>query len=229
MREKMKKVEMEGRENSVKEKITNKKSLITFFVILLILIFIIFFIKNNYKNFKTGNNMSNKSIEEIEEYILNISSYAATVQVTIESNKNTNKYVLSQQYISPNKSKQIVLEPSNIAGLEIEADGQKLSINNTRFNLSKIYDNYEYVVENFLNLESFIEDYKSCKETGKTKLYEEDDEFVLEVEQNSNKYVFNKKLYISKATGKPTKLLINDINEKTVVYILYNEISINDL
>ena len=213
----------------MKEKITNKKSLITFFVILLILIFIIFFIKNNYKNFKTGNNMSNKSIEEIEEYILNISSYAATVQVTIESNKNTNKYVLSQQYISPNKSKQIALEPSNIAGLEIEADGQKLSINNTRFNLSKIYDNYEYVVENFLNLESFIEDYKSCKETGKTKLYEEDDEFVLEVEQNSNKYVFNKKLYISKATGKPTKLLINDINEKTVVYILYNEISINDL
>ena len=213
----------------MKEKITNKKSLITFFVILLILIFIIFFIKNNYKKFKTGNNMSNKSIEEIEEYILNISSYAATVQVTIESNKNTNKYVLSQQYISPNKSKQIVLEPSNITGLEIEADGQKLSINNTRFNLSKIYDNYEYVVENFLNLESFIEDYKSCKETGKTKLYEEDDEFVLEVEQNSNKYVFNKKLYISKATGKPTKLLINDINEKTVVYILYNEISINDL
>lgn len=220
---------MEGRENSVKEKITNKKSLITFFVILLILIFIIFFIKNNYKNFKTGNNMSNKSIEEIEEYILNISSYEATVQVTIESNKNTNKYVLSQQYISPNKSKQIVLEPSNIEGLEIEADGQKLSINNTRFNLSKIYDNYKYVVENFLNLESFIEDYKSCKEQGKTKLYEEDDEFVLEVEQNSNKYVFNKKLYISKATGKPTKLLINDINEKTVVYILYNEISINDL
>ena len=213
----------------MKEKKTNKKTLITFFVILLILIFIIFLIKNNYKNFKTGNNMSNKNIGEIEEYILNISSYEATVQVTIESNKNTNKYVLSQQYISPNKSKQIVLEPSNIEGLEIEYDGQKLSINNTRFNLSKIYDNYEYVVENFLNLESFIEDYKLCKEQQKTNLYEENDEFVLAIEQNSNKYLFNKKLYISKATGKPTKLLINDINEKTVVYILYNEISINDL
>lgn len=213
----------------MKEKIKNKKFLITFFVILLISIFIIFFIKNNYKNFKTGNNMSNKSIEEIEEYILNISSYEATVQVTIESNKNTNKYVISQQYISPNKSKQIVLEPSNIEGLEIEYDGQKLSINNTRLNLSKIYENYEYVVGNFLNLESFIEDYKSCKEQGKTILYEENNEFVLEVEQNNNKYVFNKKLYISQETGKPTKLLIDDINEKTVVYILYNEISINDL
>ena len=213
----------------MKEKIKNKKFLITFFVILLILIFIIFFMKINYKNFKTGNNMSNKSIEEIEEYILNISSYEATVQVTIESNRNTNKYVISQQYISPNKSKQIVLEPSNIEGLEIEYDGQKLSINNTRLNLSKIYENYEYVVGNFLNLESFIEDYKSCKEQGKTILYEENNEFVLEVEQNNNKYVFNKKLYISQETGKPTKLLIDDINEKTVVYILYNEININDL
>ena len=180
----------------MKEKIANKKFLITFFVILLISIFIIFFIKNNYKNFEIGNNMSNKSIEEIEEYILNISSYEATVQVTIESNRNTNKYVISQQYISPNKSKQIVLEPSNIEGLEIEYDGQKLSINNTRLNLSKIYENYEYVVGNFLNLESFIEDYKSCKEQGKTILYEENNEFVLEVEQNNNKYVFNKKLYI---------------------------------
>ena len=213
----------------MKEKIANKKFLITFFVILLISIFIIFFIKNNYKNFKTGNNMSNKSIEEIEEYILNISSYEATVQVTIESNRNTNKYVISQQYISPSKSKQIVLEPSNIEGLEIEYDGQKLSINNTRLNLSKIYENYEYVVGNFLNLESFIEDYKSCKEQGKTILYEENNEFVLEVEQNNNKYVFNKKLYISQEIGKPTKLLIDDINEKTVVYILYNEININDL
>ena len=213
----------------MKEKIKNKKCLITFFVILLILIFIIFFMKINYKNFKTGNNMSNKSIEEIEKYILNISSYEATVQVTIESNRNTNKYVISQQYISPSQSKQIVLEPSNIEGLEIEYDGQKLSINNTRLNLSKIYENYEYVVGNFLNLESFIEDYKSCKEQGKTILYEENNEFVLEVEQNNNKYVFNKKLYISRETGKPTKLLINDINEKTVVYILYNEININDL
>ena len=213
----------------MKEKIANKKFLITFFVILLISIFIIFFIKNNYKNFEIGNNMSNKSIEEIEEYILNISSYEATVQVTIESNRNTNKYVISQQYISPSKSKQIVLEPSNIEGLEIEYDGQKLNINNTRLNLSKIYENYEYVVGNFLNLESFIEDYKSCKEQGKTILYEENNEFVLEVEQNNNKYVFNKKLYISQETGQPTKLLINDINERTVVYILYNEISINDL
>ena len=203
--------------------------IISICIIIVNLIFIIFFIKNDYKNLKAGNNMSNKNIEEIEEYILNISSYEATVEVTIESNKNTNKYILLQQYLSPNLSKQIVLEPSNIEGLEIMYDGQSLSINNTKLNLNKVYENYEYVIDNYLNLESFIADYKACKEKNKTKLYEENDEYVLEANIENSEYIYNKKLYISKKAGNPTKLLIEDVNEKTLVYILYNEIKINGL
>lgn len=196
---------------------------------LLLLIFIIFLLKNNYKILKTGNNMSNKSIEEIEKYILNIGSYEATIQVTIESNKNTNRYVLNQKYVSPNQSKQIVLEPANIEGLEIVYDGQNLHVNNTKLNLSKIYENYEYIADNFLTLESFIEDYNHCKKEGKNRLSEDEKEYILEAELNRSKYVYIKKLYISKETGKPTQMLIEDINEKTIVYILYNEININDL
>ena len=173
--------------------------------------------------------MSNKNIEEIEGYILNISSYEATIQVTIESNKNTNKYVLFQQYISPNKSKLIMLEPSNIAGLEITNDGNNLTITNTKLNLNNVYDNYEYVVGNQMSLETFILEYKTCKEQNKAKLYEENDEYILEANVEQNKYIYNKRLYISKKTGNPTKLLIQDVNEKTLVYILYNEIKINDL
>ena len=196
---------------------------------LLLLIFIIFLLKNNYKILKTGNNMSNKSIEEIEKYILNIGSYEATIQVTIESNKNTNRYVLNQKYVSPNQSKQIVLEPANIEGLEIVYDGQNLHVNNTKLNLSKVYENYEYIADNFLTLESFIEDYNHCKKEGKNRLSEDEKEYILEAELNRSKYVYIKKLYISKETGKPTQMLIEDINEKTIVYILYNEININDL
>ena len=196
---------------------------------LLLLIFIIFLLKNNYKILKTGNNMSNKSIEEIEKYILNIGSYEATIQVTIESNKNTNRYVLNQKYVSPNQSKQIVLEPANIEGLEIVYDGQNLHVNNTKLNLSKIYENYEYIADNFLTLKSFIEDYNHCKKEGKNRLSEDEKEYILEAELNRSKYVYIKKLYISKETGKPTQMLIEDINEKTIVYILYNEININDL
>ena len=211
------------------KKFNKKKMIISICIIIVILAFIIFFIKIDYKNLKAGNNMSNKNSEEIEEYILNISSYEATIEVTINSNKNTNKYILLQQYLKPNLSKQIVLEPSNIEGLEIMYDGQNLSINNTKLNLNKVYENYEYVVNNYLNLESFIADYKACKEKHKTKLYEENDEYVLEASIENSEYIYNKKLYISKKTGNPTKLLIEDVNEKTLVYILYNEIKINGL
>ena len=203
------------------------KLVITILFTIIILAFLIFFIKNIYKNFKTGNNMSNKSIKEIEEYILNISSYDAEVTVQIESNKNTNKYVISQKYVAPNMSRQIVKEPSNIAGVEIIYDGQNLTINNTRFNLSKIYENYEYIADIILCLESFISNYIENKENS--KIYEENNEYVLETRINNNEYAKKERLYIDKNTGNPTKLLIEDINEKTVVYILYNEIKINDL
>ena len=203
------------------------KLVITILFTIIILAFLIFFIKNIYKNFKTGNNMSNKSIKEIEEYILNISSYEAEVTVQIESNKNTNKYVISQKYVAPNMSKQVVKEPSNIAGIEIIYDGQNLTINNTRFNLSKIYENYEYIADNILCLESFISNYIENKEIS--KIYEENNEYVLETKINNNEYAKKERLYIDKNTSNPTKLLIEDINEKTVVYILYNEIKINDL
>lgn len=210
--------------------IKNKKKfklVLTILFTIIILAFLIFFIKNIYKNFKTGNNMSNKSIKEIEEYILNISSYEAEVTVQIESNKNTNKYVISQKYVAPNMSKQVVKEPSNIAGIEIIYDGQNLTINNTRFNLSKIYENYEYIADNILCLESFISNYIENKENS--KIYEKNNEYVLETKINNNEYAKKERLYIDKNIGKPTKLLIEDINEKTVVYILYNEIKINDL
>lgn len=211
-------------------KLKNKKIIVITVFVFLIVIFLIFFLKNNYKIFETGNTMSNKSIEEMEEYILNISSYEAEVAVTIESNKNNNKYVMKQQYIAPNLSKQTILEPSNIEGIQIVYDGENLQINNSKLNLNKIYENYEYIASNVLCLESFIQDYIKSKEENNTKRYEENGEYVLETKiQINNQYRENKKLYIDKNTGKPTKLLVQDINEKTVVYILYNEIKINDL
>lgn len=203
----------------------NKKIIFLVLVIILIIFFIIIFIKNDYKNFDTGNN-NIKSIEEIEEYILNLSSYEAKVSVTVESNKNTNKYELLQTYQVPNISKQVVLEPSNIQGLEITYDGSNLSINNTKLNLSSVYENYNYLASNCLCLESFISDY--IENNG--KIYEENEKIILETKtSNGNKYIYYKKLYVNKKDGKPIELIIEDINEKKLVYILYNEIEINNL
>ena len=153
-----------------------KKKLIIILGILAVLVtsvIIYFFIKNNYKNLKSGNNMSNKNLKEIEEYILSIRSYNAKIEVEIQSNKNKNKYVLEQKYAEPNVQKQIVLEPSNIEGLETIFDGNNLKINNTKLNLSTIYENYSDVTSNFLWLNTFTEEYKKMIETGKQNIIEQ--------------------------------------------------------
>lgn len=211
----------------------NKKLIIIGVVAVLVITAIIlyFFLKNANKNLNIGNNLSNKTLQEVEEYILNISSYEAEIEVSVESNKNQTKYLISQNYVSPNIEKQIIKEPSNIQGLETIYDGNKLTIHNSKLNLTTIYENYPYLTDNFLWLHSFIEDYRNAKANGeKTKLYEENNQIVMEVElSNSNPYVASKKLVIDKITGAIQKLIVQDKNQKNLVYILYNEIKMNSL
>jgi len=203
------------------------KKIITI-AIIVITIIAIFFIKTNYKSLKFGNNMSNKSADEIEKYILDINSYELTANITVESNKNTNVYLVQEKYIKDNNiCKQEILKPDNVKGISFIYDGTSLKIENNKYNLSKIYENYPYIGENYITLMSFINDYK---ETNERNIYENENEIVLEIKLKSgNKYISNKKLYISKTTGKVSKLEIKDITQKTVVYILYNEIKINNL
>lgn len=211
----------------------NKKLIIIGVVAVLMIIAIIlyFFLKNANKNLNIGNNLSNKTLQEVEEYILNISSYEAEIEVSVESNKNQTKYLISQNYVSPNIEKQTVKEPSNIQGLETIYDGNKLTIHNSKLNLTTIYENYPYLTDNFLWLHSFIEDYRNAKVNGeKTKLYEENNQIIMEVElSNSNPYIAGKKLVIDKITGAIQKLIVQDKNQKNLVYILYNEIKMNSL
>ena len=211
----------------------NKKVIIITSVAILIIIAIIFafFMKNANKNLNIGNNLNNKTLQEVEEYILNISSYETEVEVSIESNKNKTKYLLIQKYVSPNIEKQTVKEPSNIQGLETIYDGNKLTIHNSKLNLTTIYENYPYLTDNYIWLHSFIEDYRNAKSSGeKTKLYEENNQIIMEVElSQGTPYVASKKLVIDRITGNIQKLVVQDKNQKNLVYILYKEIKMNSL
>lgn len=199
-----------------------------YYLILLFIIFIIsvgfIFYKNSIKNLKIGNN---KNSQEIVDYILNISSYEAKIEVEVKSNKNTNKYILKQQYISPDVATQEVLEPSNISGIKIIKKGNDLKLENTSLNLSNIFENYEYLADNALDLSCFIEDYK---ESQNSNYEEKDNKIIMNVQtKNENKYRQSKKLYIDKSTGNPLKMEITDTNQNITVYILYNEVKINSL
>ena len=194
----------------------NKKKIcvfLIFLIIALVLIFYIFFNNNTAKNLKIGNNTTS---QEIIESILNINSYEAEIEVKVESNKNQNIYVIKQNYNGKDDNKQEVLEPSNIAGVKIIKEGKKLTLENTKLKLSSIFENYEYISDNNLDLCTFIEDYKKNSESN---YKENNEELIMKTS--------NKELYIDRKTGKPTKMKIVDTNKKIAVYIVYKEVIIN--
>lgn len=204
-----------------------KKVSIIIAIILIILVIFLFFIKNNYNFLKFGNNMSNKSADEIKNYILNIDSFSAEVSVAITSNKTTNTYTFSQKS-KGNQYIQELLEPENVAGLKVLYDGNNVRIENTKIGLSKLYEDYKYITNNSLWINTFINDYKN--EANEKALYEENDIVVLEVKvKNENIYNANKKLYIDKLTGKPVKMEVQDVTQNLRVYILYSKVEINTL
>ena len=200
----------------------NKKIIFITLVVILILAILIIFLLNKTNVKKIGNNSTS---QEIVDYILNISSYEAKIEVEVKSNKNTNKYILKQQYISPDVATQEVLEPSNISGIKIIKKGNDLKLENTSLNLSNIFENYEYLADNALDLSCFIEDYK---ESQNSNYEEKDNKIIMNVQtKNENKYRQSKKLYIDKSTGNPLKMEITDTNQNITVYILYNEVKVN--
>lgn len=199
----------------------NKKTIFILLFILIIITITIFLIMN-YKNKKVGNTIINKSEEEIVNNILGIKSYNANLDITIETNKNKTQYKIKQT-VDNGKAKQEVLEPKSIAGTTTEYDGINLKIKNNKLDLETTFQNYQYIVENRLWLDSFIEEFKTQENK---KVSSEENDIVLEVNKNEKIYNVYKKLYIDKTTGKPIKMIVEDINKKILVYILYTEIEI---
>ncbi len=188
-------------------------------IIILITIFLaIFFYITKSKKIKIGNNSNS---QEIIENILNISSYESIIDVEVNSNKNVNKYVIKQKYIAPDISEQELLEPENIQGIKIKKTGNELKVENTKLNISKIYNDYPYMVDNCMDLNTFIEIYKQNDE----KDYEEkNNEIILRIENKENPYTKFRILYINKETGNPIRMEIKDNSKKTLIYILYKEV-----
>lgn len=204
---------------------TKRNLIIVFLVLTTICTIFIILSKNYYKVIKFGNTTSIKTLNDVEGYILNISSYSAQIEVTINSNKTVNKYLINQKYTAPNLSKQEIIEPISIKGLTTTFDGVNLQISNSKININALYENYTYIADNALWLNSFTSDY------GKTEnrsIKENDTEYVIEVKVDKNKYITYKTLYIDKTTSKPTKLVISDENKKSTISIIYKEIKINE-
>ncbi len=193
------------------------------FIIIIIFALLIcnFFIKSNYKTKENGNN---KSIQEIEQYILNVTSYKAKIKVTVCSNKNTNYYEFEQEVRSQSYTKQLALSPESLAGMEIIYENGIITVQNTKYNLSQIYENYPYISSNSLYLTSFIDGYRNS--TSK-EITEVDGKIQMSYTPKLNKYINKQILYINKSSLEPQNLQVFDINNELRVDIIYNEIELN--
>lgn len=208
------------------KQLSKNKKISIILILIVVILFIIFLIKFAVKNYKTvniGNNNFNKTLEEVEDYILNINSYKATVEVTIRSNKNTNKYILNQVH-NQEEDIQEVLEPEHIKGTRMTYKNSGLKIENTNLKLEKIYNNYPYIESNNLWLNSFIKTYKSSQDK---KIFEQDNEIIMQIQVRDDSKIKHKELHLDKKTLKPTKLLVQDNGKNEIIYILYNKIELN--
>ena len=195
----------------------NKKFFVIFCIVILLVVFFIIFVKMNYKKENLGNNISNKTLDEWNEYIFNISSYEAEIDVMVESNKNSNKYVMKQK-CTENECVQEILEPENLRGVKITYKDNNITVENTQLNLTKIYENYPFVQDNRMFLTDFIFQYREKGQNTRVEKVEENIVYTIDLE----KEILH--LYVNADTGKPEKLIVQDNNKKATVYILYNKI-----
>ena len=202
--------------------IRNKKLLFILIIIIIIIFLSIFISKNVIKKQKNGNNMNS---QEIVDNILNLKSYKSKISVQVNSNKNQNKYILTQEYNTENGCIQEIIEPENIAGVKIIKKDNNLKIENSQLDLKKIYENYLGLEDNSLDLICFINEYK---DNPKSEFEEKNGEIIMKTKANKNNlYLKNKTLYINKENIRPTKLIIQDNNQNSTIIIEYNEIELN--
>ena len=153
--------------------------------------------------------------------------YEAEVEVTVTSNKNENKYKIKQQYKKNSISTQEILEPESLKGIKITTENNKITLENTDLNLTKIFEGYNGIEQNDMDLHKFIKDFEN--NISKSNIYQNDEEIIIETISENNKYVKNKTLYINRKTGKPSTMEIKDINKKITVYIVYNKVEMKQI
>lgn len=198
---------------------SNFRKKLFIFVLICIIVFSLFY----YIFSSFGNNKNRNQNKIVDNILNNMVEYEANITVKIISNKNENLYNMDQSY-NETSSKTVINSPDNIKGMVIENQNNTLKITNTKINMEKIYNDYEYVLNNNLFLNVFVEDYKN----NFSEIYEQNNEIILSIKLSNNEstYIKFKELHLDKETGIPKELVMKDNTKKTQISIIYNDITI---
>lgn len=185
--------------------------------IIFILVISIFYC---YKFFIPGNNKSVKDVNELDEYILGIKSYSLEAKITVNSNKNTNTYLLKETNEDGKLVTEIISESTN-NGISFEYKNDSLTIKNTELGLPRIFADYKELFINPLDFNSFVQDYKA---DDKKEIKTKDDYYIVSVKSmnSQNKYTTHKVLYFSRSKNQIDKLEVKDINNNQTIIIEYS-------
>ena len=195
------------------------KKKVFIFVLICIIIFSIFY----YIFCILGNNKNRNQNEIVDNILKKLENYEADVTVSVMTNKNETIYNMKQIY-NKNESKTIINSPENIKGMVIENTNNTLKITNPIINMEKVYEDYDFILNNDLFLNVFINDYKN----NSSEIHEQDNELILSIKLNNktSTYIKYKELYLNKETKLPLKLEMKDDSQKTKICIIYNDIKI---
>lgn len=195
------------------------KKKVFIFVLICIIIFSIFY----YIFCILGNNKNRNQNEIVDNILKKLENYEADVTVSVMTNKNETIYNMKQIY-NKNESKTIINSPENIKGMVIENTNNTLKITNPIINMEKVYEDYDFILNNDLFLNVFINDYKN----NSSEIHEQENELILSIKLNNktSTYIKYKELYLNKETKLPLKLEMKDDSQKTKICIIYNDIKI---
>ncbi len=166
------------------------------------------------------------NFSSIQKKLFELKSFKCTVEMNIYNNKNTTRYVVSQYYLHPGKSRVEVVSPEYLKGLTAVSNGRYVAVVNPDAGANNSYsaDNLAVLTGNNTFLTEFFSNYVKSEDS---KVSIKNNKYVLStIISNGNAYMDRATLIVNPA-GQPESLKILDGKGETKMTLIYKEFVAN--
>lgn len=163
---------------------------------------------------------------KIQKKLFEMRSYKCTAVIKINSNKNTIRYKVRQEYVHPSKYRMEIIEPQFLAGVETKSDGSETTISNPGIKGDNLYitENIKAISENSVFLTSFINSYLFSE---KATMRKNGEKYILKTESGSKNQYIHFQILTLNQKGIPETLEMNDLEGRQRMLVTYDEFTYN--